>query len=290
MDTTTINQTEQNRAGGGQRDESMRGAMAVALGEESSIGLASPKLRSLICPFCGSTTADTGRCGGCHARFDPLSRQASQNEMGPWFVRDDSMPYRPGCNYSTIQRLVESGGIQANSVVRGPSTRQFWMLAKHTPGVSQLLGVCHSCGEEVDSQAFACSQCQEPFSADRDRQHLGLGASRPLPGRASVEVLALHAEPPAGAELVSGPAAIPLVPQEGRAVMSGGNSGGRRKVDRGDTPSGEEGLDVVKQVDELGRAVRSLRRAWRGERKRAWYSVGMAGTVTVLAVVIIALT
>jgi len=276
----------------------MRAAMAVAVrrvgsddgGVHSGSGgdreLASPKLRRLICPFCGGMTADTGRCEGCHARFDPLSRQASQNEMGPWYVRDDSMPFRPGCNYSTIKRLVESGGIQANSVVRGPSTRQFWMLAKHTPGVAPLLGMCHSCGGEVDPNAFACTHCQEPFSTDRDRQHLGLGASRPLPGRARVEVLALHAEPPAGAELVSGPAAIPLVPQEGRD----GKSGGRRRVDRTGESSSEDGLDVIKRVDELRRNVQMLRRAWMSERKRSWYSVGMAGAVTVLAVVILAVT
>jgi len=258
----------------------MQHALGVALGAEGLGGageLASPKLRSLICPFCGEMTADSGRCQRCSARYDPLSRQASQNEMGPWFVRDDSMPHRPGCNYSTIKRLVESGGIEANSVMRGPSTRQFWMLAKHTPGVAQMMGLCHSCGEAVDADAFACGRCQEPFSADRDRQHLGLGPSRPLPGQARVEVLALRAEPPAGAELVSGPSAIPLSPQE--------PSRGKRR--EADANQGEEGLDAIKQIDELGRAVRSLRRAWAGERKRAWISVGCAGIITVLALVVI---
>jgi len=263
----------------------MRRAMEIAADGQwgGQIGeLASPKLRSLICPFCGGLTADSGRCQRCSARFDPLSRQASQNEMGPWFVRDESMPYRPGCNYSTIKRLVESGGIEENSVLRGPSTRQLWMLAKHTPGVAQMLGVCHNCGNEVEGDAFACGSCQEPFSADRDRQHLGLGPARPLPGMASVEILALRAEPPAGAELVSGPAAIPLVPQDSR-----GRDGGRRKVDGDGVQSGEEGLDAVKRIDELGRSVRALRRAWVSERKKAWISVGCAGIITALALVII---
>ncbi len=291
---TALHNSELHRAWGSRRTESMRSAMAVAVGRvgcddvagAGDRALARPMLRRLICPFCGGMTADTGRCACCQARFDPLSRQASQNEMGPWFVRDDSMPFRPGCNYSTIKRLVETRGIQSNSVIRGPSTRQFWMLAKHTPGVAPLLGVCHSCGGKVDPDAFACTHCQEPFSADRDRQHLGLGASRPLPGKARVEVLALRAEPPAGAELVSGPAAIPLVPQEGR----GGNSHGRRSVDREGESSGEDGLDVIKRVDELQRNVHMLRRAWMSERKRSWYSVAMAGAVTLLAVVIISMT
>ena len=284
MNSTAVNPSEQSVPS--RREESMRLAMGVALGAESAGGiggLASPKLRSLICPFCGGLTADSGRCQRCSARFDPLSRQASQNEMGPWFVRDESMPYRPGCNYSTIKRLVESGGIEANSVLRGPSTRQFWMLAKHTPGVAQMLGVCHNCGHEVEGGAFACGSCQEPFSADRDRQHLGLGPARPLPGKARAEILALRAEPPAGAELVSGPAAIPLVPQEGR----GRSLGGRREVDAAGGQSAEEGLDSIKRIDELGRSVRALRRAWAGERKKAWVSVGCAGIITALALVIL---
>jgi len=291
MNSTAVNQSEQSVPN--RREESMRLAMVIALGGQSGGvngghgGLASPKLRSLICPFCGELTADSGRCQRCSARFDPLSRQASQNEMGPWFVRDESMPYRPGCNYSTIKRLVESGGIEANSVLRGPSTRQFWMLAKHTPGVAQMIGVCHSCGNDVAGDAFACGACQEPFSADRDRQHLGLGPARPLPGKACVEVLALRAEPPVGVELVSGPSAIPLADQEGRGREYGGGGGGGRKVDVADDPSGEEGLDAIKRIDELVRSVRALRRAWVNERKRAWISVGCAGIVTVLALVII---
>lgn len=288
MDTTATKHEGSSDAG-----ESRRGAlMSLAIGVATSTvdggegELASPKLRRLICPFCGALAADSGRCGSCHARFDPLSRQASQNEMGPWFVRDELVPHRPGCNYSTIKRLVESGGIEANSVLRGPSTRQFWMLAKHTPGVAQLFGVCHNCGEGVAKDAFSCGNCQEVFSTDRDRQHLGLGPSRPLPGRASVEVLALRAEPPAGAELVSGPAAIPLGDQETR----GQNSAGRRADDAGyagGSAGGADGLEAIKQTDELKRAVRSLRRAWMNERKKAWVSVACAGGITVLALAVL---
>ena len=295
MDTETQSGSGTDRWGGGRRGESMRRAMGVAVSNRNGSGvqeLASPKLRSLICPFCGGLTADSGRCDGCHARFDPLSRQATQNEMGPWFVRDDSMPHRPGCNYSTIQRLVVSGGVQPNSVVRGPSSHQFWMLAKHTPGVAQLLGVCHNCGAGVERDAFACGRCQEPFSTDRDRQHLGLGPSRPLPGRAQVELLAVRAEPPAGAELVTGPAVYPMSGGAGDGdVERRGASGGDRRAGSGSgSGGGADELEVIKQVDELGRAVRALRRAWIAERKRAWISVACAGAVTVLGVMLIVLT
>jgi hypothetical protein len=284
LSTTASAHDEQ--VGGSRRSESMRRAMAVAVGPDGGFGsMATPKLRNLICPFCGDLTADSGRCSHCHARFDPLSRQATQNEMGPWFIRDDSIPYRPGCSYSTIHRLIESGGIQANSVLRGPSTHQFWMLAKHTPGVAHLLGVCHSCGESVETDAFACKKCHAPFSTDRDRQHLGLGPTRPLPGRAPAQVLALHAEPPAGADSVAGPATIPHAPEsrgserrieERRQHNSGGN--------------GSQELDSLERIDELSRAVGSLRRAWLQERKRSWISLVCAGAITVLALVIILLS
>jgi len=58
-------------------------------------------------------------------------------------------------------------------------------------------------------------------------------------------------------------------------------------ADPADDKAGEEGLDAIKRIDELVRSVRALRRAWVNERKRAWISVGCAGIVTVLALVII---
>ncbi len=292
MSTTATDTASGGQIGGSRRAESMRRAMVVAVGREGEDGgfglLASPKLRNLICPFCGDLTADSGRCGHCHARFDPLSRQATQNEMGPWFVRDESIPHRPGCSYSTIQRLIEGGGIQANSVLRGPSTHQFWMLAKHTPGVAHLLGLCHSCGESVDRDAFACKNCHAAFSTDRDRQHLGLGPTRPLPGRAPAQVLALHAEPPAGADSVAGPATIPLTPEardSERRIQER-----RQNESMGSTDGGDQELDALTRIDELSRAVGSLRRAWLQERKRSWISLVCAGAVTVLALVIILLS
>ncbi|MFK7759623.1 MAG: hypothetical protein AB8C13_06725 [Phycisphaerales bacterium] len=273
------------------RKQSMDSAISIAMNGGQG-ALATPQLRSLICPFCGELTADTGRCQQCSARFDPLSRQASQNAMGPWFVRDGAMPFRPGCNYSTIQRLAGNGGLELNSVLRGPSTHQFWMLARHTPGVSHLLGMCHNCGLDVDPGSFSCTGCHEVFSVDRDRQHIGLGPARPLPGTASVELLALRAEPAAGADQVSGPAAIPV----GAPKHSGGSSAtsahgaalshGQEAV----SGDGVGDLDSLRKIDELDRAVRSLNQAWRVERTRGWMAVGFAGAITVLAIMIILMT
>jgi len=157
--------------------------------------LPTPQPRSVLCPFCGSVTPGADRCAGCGGRFDPLSRQATQNHMGPWFVRDEGSPHRPGCTYETVLRMVDGGQIGLDSVIRGPSTRQFWMLARHAPGVSHRLGVCHNCRASVRPDAFQCPECHAAFSIDRDRQHLGLGPTRPLPGQGAPEVLAMQAGP-----------------------------------------------------------------------------------------------
>lgn len=172
------------------REEVMRRALAVA-GE-----LPRPQPRSVLCPYCGSVTSNNARCSACGGRFDPLSRQATQNHMGPWSIRDDRSPHRPGCTFDTLCRLVDSGIVGPDTVIRGPSTRQFWTLARHTPGIAHRMGVCHNCRAAVARDAFQCPSCHAPFTVDRDRQHLGVGPTRPLPGQGTPEVLALHAGPP----------------------------------------------------------------------------------------------
>lgn len=103
--------------------------------------------------------------------------------MGPWFVRIESQPFRPGCNYATLLHLIERGTVRADTAVRGPTTRQFWMLARWCPGVAHRLGLCHSCQAKVDPESSECSACGAAFARSEDRQALGLGDVRPLPGR-----------------------------------------------------------------------------------------------------------
>ncbi len=188
-----------------------------------------PVLRSLVCPFCGLITEDCGRCKECSGRFDPLSRQATQNQMGPWAIRESRQAFRPGCSFETIARLVKQGVITQDTVVRGPSTHQFWTLARHTPGVSHLLGLCHSCQAAVGADAFSCPSCHVSFSIDRDRQHLGLGPARPLPGSGEPELLAMQAEPasrPPPARSISGQvSSVPPVPVGGMNAGVGDQSG-----------------------------------------------------------------
>lgn len=137
-----------------------------------------------VCPFCGSPTPDQPRCAHCSGPLDPLSRQATQNAMGPWFVRDEQQPFRPGCSYETILSMVARGKILAETILRGPSTSQFWYPARRVPGIAHRLasgGVCHSCQQPVTTES-ECPRCHAVFHADPDRQFLGLMPVRAIPG------------------------------------------------------------------------------------------------------------
>lgn len=151
-----------------------------------------------LCPYCGHAQPAGGeQCDSCGGLFEPLSRQATQNAMGAWFVRDEAQPYLPGRSLQTIQRLVARGKITADTVLRGPTTRQFWAYARDTPGVAHLLGQCHICHGPADTDEYMCRSCGAVFVAPSDRQHLGLAPVRLLPGEATPEVVAHSSMNPA---------------------------------------------------------------------------------------------
>ncbi len=143
--------------------------------------------KMVICPYCGDAQALAERCRACGGLFEPLSRQATHNAMGPWFVRDVDRPFQPGCSYETLLRLVERGRVTRFTIVRGPTTRQFWTIAKHVPGLSHLLGYCHQCDASVDAGDHACHACGAAFGAYMDRNYLGLPEVRPLPWEAETD-------------------------------------------------------------------------------------------------------
>lgn len=146
--------------------------------------------RPVLCPYCGEISADVNRCHACGGFFDPLSRQASQNAMGGWYIRDAARPFRPGCSYETLKDLVRRGKITPDTVIRGPTTRQFWTFAGRAPSVANLLGRCHNCHAEVRPDDYMCAACGAAFTPEHDRQHLGLGPVHLLPNQAPPEVIA----------------------------------------------------------------------------------------------------
>ncbi|MHC5113323.1 MAG: hypothetical protein ACYTGP_02700 [Planctomycetota bacterium] len=143
-----------------------------------------PDTKLIVCPYCGETQAAGERCRSCRGFFEALSLQATHNDMGPWYIHEPSRPFRPGCSYEMLARLIERGQVTKYTILRGPTTRQFWTVARHVPGIAHLLGYCHACDAAVDSNVHGCPECGVPFGAYLDRNHLGLPEVRPLPGEA----------------------------------------------------------------------------------------------------------
>ncbi|MEM1071866.1 MAG: hypothetical protein AAGH71_03475 [Planctomycetota bacterium] len=110
--------------------------------------------------------------------------------MGAWFIRDQVKPFHPGCSYATLCQLIRRGRVKPETVLRGPTTRQFWSFAHSTPGVAHLLGKCHACGYEADPGQSECRACGVSFLVATDRQHLGLAPMHLLPGEAGADEIA----------------------------------------------------------------------------------------------------
>ena len=123
--------------------------------------------------------AGRSRCADCGGLFEPLSRMATQIAMGPWFIRDRAKPFRPGCCYDELKRQIDAEKVTLTTIIRGPTTRQFWSVARNVPGVAHLLGVCHDCGAPVEAQMEACPSCQARFSEVIHRNELGLAYATP---------------------------------------------------------------------------------------------------------------
>lgn len=148
------------------------------------------------CPYCGRLGENDGvqeQCALCKGWFEPLSRQASQNSMGPWFFHDEVVPFRPGCSYDTLRKLIAKQRVTGDTLIRGPGSNQFWVFARHCPGVAHLLGVCHNCARQASADAFCCDHCGAAFPTYDDRQMLGLAPVRLLPGQADPNSVAASA-------------------------------------------------------------------------------------------------
>ena len=135
---------------------------------------------STLCPYCGHTENSGVQCGACGGLFEPLSRQATQVAMGPWYWRDEKRPYIPGFNLQVLGQLIAAGKIAPQSVIRGPSTHQFWSQAKFVPGVAHRLGLCHACGEPANASDTACGACGVSFEVTGDRESMGITDQPPV--------------------------------------------------------------------------------------------------------------
>ncbi|TVQ64105.1 MAG: hypothetical protein EA379_02590 [Phycisphaerales bacterium] len=165
------------------------------------------------CPYCGHVQTPREACIACRGLFEPLSRQATQNSMGPWRVRDESQPFLPGCSYDVIRALAAKGRITSETVIRGPTTRQFWAFARDIPGVAHLLGECHQCHAPAKATDRACAICRAAFAAPTNRQSLGLAGVDPVPTDAPPRPAAAHGGASARATRPAHPGAAPAQSQ-----------------------------------------------------------------------------
>ncbi len=165
-------------------------ALERPAGSQASAPTPSESGETVVCPYCGHIQPEAPQCESCHGLFEPLSRQATQNAMGAWFIRDEDNPFLPGCSYQTLEKLIKKGRITPETVVRGPTTRQFWAFARDTPGVAHLLGACHNCHASAEADEYMCAACGAVFVAPADRHSLGLAPIRLLPGQAPASVIA----------------------------------------------------------------------------------------------------
>jgi hypothetical protein len=166
------------------------GDVSADLSSSDPAGRVPDRKVRVLCPYCGRPTLLGAKCEQCRGLLDPLSRQATQNSMGPWFLHDPQNPFRPGCSYDVIRDMVRRGRITAQTVLRGPTTRQYWMIAARAPSIANLLGKCHNCQEAVAGTEVTCHACGADFSPELDRQFMGLGPVHLLPGQAAPEEIA----------------------------------------------------------------------------------------------------
>lgn len=140
------------------------------------------KQKILICPYCGETQPEAASCCACGEGFDGTTRRSRQAMMGPWLVREETHPHHHGIDYAHLARLVAESKITKYTIVRGPTTRQFWTVAKHVPGIAHLLGYCHECDAKFAPPVDECPGCGHEFHAFPERNWLGLTEADPETG------------------------------------------------------------------------------------------------------------
>jgi hypothetical protein len=135
-------------------------------GAAAASSAASPRTRH-VCPFCGTlnTEAEGLPCIKCTLINTPQTRRVTKGRIGPWYVLQPRNPSSPGMKLDVLVGFVHKGQVTARSIVRGPTTHQFWKYAAHVKGLSREFGLCHSCGADIATESIVCAHCgksQEP--------------------------------------------------------------------------------------------------------------------------------
>ncbi|MCE2881468.1 MAG: hypothetical protein LW636_03770 [Planctomycetaceae bacterium] len=134
---------------------------------------------ALICPYCSEPQAPALACKCCGGRFDVWSLHATANDMGAWFVRDTKRPHFVGFGYEALVAAIRAGEVGRDAIVRGPTTGQYWTLARRVRGIAHLFGRCHACQSPVNEDQPVCAACGAGPLVEHARGELGLPPRTP---------------------------------------------------------------------------------------------------------------
>ncbi|MDP7008623.1 MAG: hypothetical protein QGI78_03530 [Phycisphaerales bacterium] len=209
------------------------------------------KQRILACPLCGETQYEQSTCRQCEGALDPDGLLLAEASFGPWYVRDEQNPFAPGMTYDILVQRVRTQTIHPYTLVRGPTTRQLWIVAKRVPGIAHLLGRCHKCDEHVDAQERGCPFCKTAFGGYRDRDSLGLEKK----GQQKVEAEGVSSF--LGDTAIFDTCSQPLTPQK-NANGSSETKPMRDVVSDEDTPGSPAFRALQRRIAQLQRRNRAL--------------------------------
>lgn len=118
-----------------------------------------PKQRH-VCPFCGTLNESAvTSCAKCTLMNTPQTRRVTRGRIGPWYVLQSRNPAAPGMKFDVLVGFIRKGQVTARSIVRGPTTHQFWRYAAHVRGVSREFGLCYACGADINTESHLCLHC-----------------------------------------------------------------------------------------------------------------------------------
>jgi RNA polymerase subunit RPABC4/transcription elongation factor Spt4 len=168
------------------------------------------KQRILVCPVCGETQEETSICRLCENALDADGLLCAEGSIGPWWVRDKKHPFAPGMTYDHLVALVNTGEVGRHAILRGPTTRQLWKVARRVRGIAHLVGRCHNCGEHIENKARQCPACQAPFLTYKDRNNFGVDIS--LPPEGSIDGMSSFLSDTVILDTLSTPLTLPKAP------------------------------------------------------------------------------
>lgn len=251
-----------------------------------------------LCCVCGADNQPGDVCGECGYGYAPAMTPIA---FGPWYVRDAVHAFYPGISVDHVKKMIADGTLNADSLMRGPTTQQFWMKASSVNGIAHLLGVCHSCGTQCSESADRCMMCSAPFGYRENPNQLGLAYPTDCDAEAAQQQLneeIAQANAPESSQ--QAPAAEPAPPQSGPSSQSQPTPASSQNAPQTQVPAqpvpvvqspSEDGLGGVEAepvLADVGSMSSAAARSKRRRRKGKQNAMTMTLAVPFIAIVVFA--